>query len=242
MTIQSVFSKAGYTVKGLDNRNRAIKSLNEVFSNSAITMDICESGRVWVGKDQFKYNVRIQLPGVATTRFNTKDVTPYSLLKMMGKFLRRDEVRVKIYAETEVPHKCDKCDGAGILPAFMYYADGVCFDCLGVGIVGKLSVKNVCIRTEKEKTGFHYLNTFRITGNYSESFPQGVENIHPVTHFNHPTAIVFLGKKDNDYYIHAPICQRNDWYKIPESDFEKFTEQWNKYTPEGNPLKSHYDI
>ena len=29
---------------------------------------------------------------------------------------------------------CSKCDGQGIIPAFSYYANGVCFDCGGVGI------------------------------------------------------------------------------------------------------------
>jgi hypothetical protein len=29
---------------------------------------------------------------------------------------------------------CGKCDGNGIIPAFAYYANGVCFDCGGSGI------------------------------------------------------------------------------------------------------------
>ena len=29
---------------------------------------------------------------------------------------------------------CSKCDGQGIIPAFSYYANGVCFDCGGMGI------------------------------------------------------------------------------------------------------------
>jgi hypothetical protein len=28
---------------------------------------------------------------------------------------------------------CSKCNGTGFLPHFAYYADGVCFECLGVG-------------------------------------------------------------------------------------------------------------
>ena len=29
---------------------------------------------------------------------------------------------------------CGKCNGAGIIPAFSYYANGICFDCGGSGI------------------------------------------------------------------------------------------------------------
>ena len=29
---------------------------------------------------------------------------------------------------------CSKCNGVGIIPAFSYYANGICFDCGGVGI------------------------------------------------------------------------------------------------------------
>jgi hypothetical protein len=29
---------------------------------------------------------------------------------------------------------CAKCNGAGIIPAFLYYANGVCFDCGGSGV------------------------------------------------------------------------------------------------------------
>lgn len=29
---------------------------------------------------------------------------------------------------------CNKCNGAGIIPQFMYYANGICFDCGGVGV------------------------------------------------------------------------------------------------------------
>lgn len=29
--------------------------------------------------------------------------------------------------------KCSKCNGTGFLPEFAYYADGVCFECMGIG-------------------------------------------------------------------------------------------------------------
>jgi len=29
---------------------------------------------------------------------------------------------------------CGKCNGKGVIPAFAYYANGICFDCGGSGI------------------------------------------------------------------------------------------------------------
>lgn len=29
---------------------------------------------------------------------------------------------------------CNKCNGVGIIPAFSYYANGICFDCCGIGV------------------------------------------------------------------------------------------------------------
>jgi len=29
---------------------------------------------------------------------------------------------------------CNKCNGQGIIPSFMWYANGICFDCGGVGV------------------------------------------------------------------------------------------------------------
>ena len=30
--------------------------------------------------------------------------------------------------------ECSKCNGRGIIPAFMHYCDGICFDCGGTGL------------------------------------------------------------------------------------------------------------
>lgn len=228
-TIQEILSDSGFDVSDLNGRQRAVRSLNSVFKNSEITMKICDKGMVWETKQGFKYNVVIRLPKDAdtniATRWKAKDFSPYGLLKLMAQFLRQDNVKEIINADTEVPCKCMKCDGKGHIPAFYYYAEGVCFDCLGVGFTGKLMVQNV--KKVKDLTGRKYTTQFLVSKNYDE-FPEGVENIKPIAFIGHPTAEQFLAKKDGFYYLHQPVCRANGWYAIPEQEFEKFKKEYKK--------------
>ena len=54
----------------------------------------------------------------------TDDITWAALGKYIGKMIKDELVEVCT---------CGKCGGSGFLPQFAYYADGVCFDCLGIG-------------------------------------------------------------------------------------------------------------
>jgi hypothetical protein len=54
----------------------------------------------------------------------TENTDWIELAKCIGKLLKSQLV--------EVSH-CSKCGGSGIIPEFMHYADGVCFECLGIG-------------------------------------------------------------------------------------------------------------
>ena len=54
--------------------------------------------------------------------------------------LKIKEVKETISAKVENPHACAKCNGEGVIKAFYYYAQGVCFDCGGTGLQGGLSI------------------------------------------------------------------------------------------------------
>lgn len=232
-TIQEILKKEGFNTEGMDNRNRAIKSINSVLKNSDVTMSICEKGMKWTGNDSKPYNVKITLPSVGSVRYYIKHIEQhsniaYSLLSLLGKFLRMEKIKEKLYSETEEPCTCMKCEGKGVIPAFYYYADGVCFDCMGMGITGKLMVQNVQDRAKRELTGRPFINKFRVSGNYTETFPKGVENIRATGWIGHETAEEWLSKKDGVYYIHQPVCKANGWYAIPESEFPKFQKEFKK--------------
>ena len=46
------------------------------------------------------------------------------LARIIGKLIKSDLIDVC---------ECSKCGGSGILPQFMYYAEGICFQCMGIG-------------------------------------------------------------------------------------------------------------
>ena len=55
---------------------------------------------------------------------STENISWSTLGKYIGKMIKDELVEVCT---------CGKCGGSGFLPQFAYYADGVCFDCLGIG-------------------------------------------------------------------------------------------------------------
>ena len=227
-TIKSVLNTVGYNTDSWNNRQRAVRSINSVLSNSDIEIIICDKGMVWRNESQQKYNFVLFLKGVAKKRYYIPDFESYTILKLIGKFLLIKEVRDKITADVEIPHKCCKCEGRGVIPQFYYYADGVCFDCLGLGVIGKLSVKNV--NKPKKLTGFQYIGKYYISENFVDHFPENVTLIKPINFIEHPTAKMFLGEDESFYYIYQPICKANGWYKIPRNEFELFKPEYKKAT------------
>lgn len=229
-SIIDILSEAGYDTASLSNRQRAVRSINSVMQNSEIKICIQKKGLVWINTDGVRFNVKITLKKDESSNYrstyklkNPNDA--YTLLKCLADFLKREDIKTKILSDVSTPHSCLKCEGTGFIPQFHWYADGVCFDCMGAGIQGKLVVK----LKPKKLTGWNFIQQFNVTGTYSEKFPSGVENIKPVDFINHPTAITYLGKKDDTYYIHGPICMRNDWYEIPAEQFAEFAKTWNAY-------------
>ena len=51
-----------------------------------------------------------------------------SVLRERGDFMKAEAFAAKGECS------CSKCDGVGVIPAFAHYANGVCFDCGGMGI------------------------------------------------------------------------------------------------------------
>ncbi|MES2287510.1 MAG: hypothetical protein V4547_17580 [Bacteroidota bacterium] len=224
-TLQSILKSSGHNIDDLNNRQRAVRSLNHVLKNSNIKLKICDPGKVWSTASGFKYNVSIGLSGYGAKVWKTNDFSAYNFLLLMGKFLQIEAVRKIVDSDTETPYKCMKCEGKGIIPQFYYYANGVCFDCLGCGSVGKLSVKNVS--NADNRKGIRFVNQFYMSANYIDKFPKGVEYIKSVNNVGHPTAEFVLGKKDDFFYVHQPVCKGNGWYEIPSAEFDKFKNEYN---------------
>lgn len=120
-----------------DNRNRAVRNLNMIIE-LGVTVNICENGYTWTSKSGFSYNLIFKYKGISTKHFVKNGLmSAYNVLTLAGRFLKKDEIKELIKQHIETPVPCGKCAGKGIIPQFMYYAEGVCFDCAGTGLTFK---------------------------------------------------------------------------------------------------------
>ena len=118
-----------------DNRTRAVKNLNMLIE-LGVKIRICEKDYMWTSKSGFDFNFSLTFKNKQTKWLvKERSFSAYHLLTLSGVFLKRPEVKELIRTNIETPHDCSKCGGNGIIPRFMYYAEGVCFDCGGSGLV-----------------------------------------------------------------------------------------------------------
>ena len=139
--VNELFLNAGRPEQG-DNRSYFVKALNKVLSDGFIKVEIQQKGKIWTTPNfvdaqgnKKKFNVEIKGYGWRRRidigdRFNASD-----LLKQVGAFIQQPEVAEK-HKTTISAHgfecvECSRCNGKGIIPAFHYYCQGICFDCYG---------------------------------------------------------------------------------------------------------------
>lgn len=138
--VNELFEQSGRPSQG-DNRSYFVKALNKVLEDGFITIKLQDKGRIWtnpkfVAKDGslIKFNIEIKGYGwtkrVYESNFSAKD-----LLAHVGTFVQNpsiSEQHVKsISVNTFEVCECSRCNGKGIIPAFNYYCNGICFNCYG---------------------------------------------------------------------------------------------------------------
>lgn len=124
-----------------DNRSRAVKNLNMLIE-LGVKIVICEKDYMWTTKKGFDYNFKLTY-GQRSNVWLVKErsMNAYNLLLLAGRFLKRPEVKELIKSNISTPINCSKCAGNGIIHHFMYYAEGVCFNCGGSGLVFNNDIK-----------------------------------------------------------------------------------------------------
>lgn len=75
------------------------------------------SGRIKVGEEEWanQYNCEVE---------DTQITSWAELCKFIGLLVKEELVHV---------HNCWKCNGTGVIPQFMHYGNGICFECMGIG-------------------------------------------------------------------------------------------------------------
>ena len=141
--IIEIFKNAGYDVSDMSNKQKSIQNINKVLANDKISIKVCSKGRIWTSqKSGKKFNAYVSGYGKQASTYN-KDLSPMDILQILGIFLKDTIVRDNLKLNLSTPYKCHKCDGKGIIPSFSWYADGVCFACMGAGMVGNYNLSKI---------------------------------------------------------------------------------------------------
>jgi hypothetical protein len=223
MTIQDILTEAGHSGQ-YDNRNRAVKQLNALLKNNTVKIILVPTGFIRQTKNGFKWNIRVSGFGKAT-QFkmpNGSTVEPIDVLTTVGRFLSRDDVKELSKAEIKMPVKCAKCNGTGYLPQFAWYAQGVCFDCLGSGFTSL----EVSVEINKKLSPAELIREFREHKD-QPSF-KGLTKVRSLKNESHLTAAHWLFEDKDFYYIGQPMCQNETAFKVCKTKFEDFKKNYNK--------------
>ena len=148
MTAQEIFKIAGYCTS--DNRSINWRNINKAIE-FGISIELIKLGYTQTSKGGTKYRFALKYKlenGKLYCRYfladhlkrysnNSDIVADYAIEKIVS--FRKELVElghfentIKI-AQEKGMCKCSKCKGTGIIPAFMHYCKGVCFDCMGLG-------------------------------------------------------------------------------------------------------------
>ncbi len=138
MNAIQIFTESGYNMENYSNRKRVIQQLNQAIK-VGLTIQLAPIGKVYTieGKN---YNVKVSGFGRMMRVKLHLGFEPIDVLKVCADFLQVKIVKEQVYSSISTPHECYKCEGKGVIPAFYYYAKGVCFDCGGCGFQGSLNV------------------------------------------------------------------------------------------------------
>jgi hypothetical protein len=129
--LQAIYDAANRPEK-CDNRNFATKAINTALQFEHVQILIAPQGKVFVSGTK-KHNVKIRVANRQRTALMDV-VSSEKMLPMLASLL--EETKSQMPKESEGT-KCCKCNGSGIIKAFMHIYNGVCFDCLGIGYTFK---------------------------------------------------------------------------------------------------------
>jgi hypothetical protein len=141
-TIQELLTAAGHDCEG-NNRNRAIKGCNTSLA-AGIKIKIAPRGKCYVSSAGREYHIGVSFADRIVRFRKLGFLEPYDVLRALATLLKDEEVKAGLAGlRASTPCECGKCSGRGIIPGFMYYANGICFDCMGLGVRGNFKIAKV---------------------------------------------------------------------------------------------------
>lgn len=139
--VTELLTGAGYPCE-YNRRNRWFKALSEIMESGLLTIKVSNKGTSWKRKEGAtngpeQWNIAVsafeRVRRHYTGDSRNQDVTPYMVLRVVGKFLQSPEIKEQIRSFVNLDLTCDRCGGQGYIRQFHYYCDGICFECYGSG-------------------------------------------------------------------------------------------------------------
>jgi hypothetical protein len=136
-----ILKDAGYA-SCFDKRNKKYNAINHAIENG-FEVFIVEKGFVNTLKNGKKYNLKVkfakdgkfcQKTSTITTNSHYEDAFLEYALEFVIYLNNTQKDFIQTYIKQTADCTCDKCNGTGYLPQFHYFADGICFQCMGVGV------------------------------------------------------------------------------------------------------------
>jgi len=139
--VNKLFTAAHRPEQG-DNRAFIVKTLNKVLADGIVDVQISEKGKVWTNKNHIdsngnmiEFNIQIKAYGWTRRVYVSHWISADDVLKNVGKLLQNPNVSDKHTTSIQLSGlevcECPRCNGKGIIPAFHYYCQGICFECYG---------------------------------------------------------------------------------------------------------------
>lgn len=126
------------------NKSFHFRAANAALETGLVRIVVIEEGRVWT--EPSKHNVRIMAGGWMKRCYIRGTITPGEILHKIGELLLDKDVQAVLKSQVHLRSSdCAKCNGAGIIPQFSYYCNGICFDCGGTGANHKHDKTSVTI-------------------------------------------------------------------------------------------------
>lgn len=130
-TFQEIASNAGYPTKG--NTSKEWKAINAAI-NAGVTIELAKINCVRIGYKDFKYNIKVSFMGKSLpiySKYLSNNINELAscTIEAIINFKRACNFEIN----TDNFCTCTKCNGSGKVG--FAYADGICFDCFGIGYI-----------------------------------------------------------------------------------------------------------
>jgi hypothetical protein len=210
----------------LPRTNKFKRGIDQIFANGnyIFTLKLAGEGRHFNSKSGKAYSAVIYYQGAGRClqrkvkldgQIQAEPISWAAIGREIGQLVKEEFVHLQV---------CSGCRGTGYKPHFAHVANGLCFDCMGIGKWFEVkAVANPGTVTFSRD----FIKQYSQPG-YCPKVDESTEMISCICNEGHATAEKWIMKKGGSYIIGQPVCQASIWYMIPAESMNEFIKHYNK--------------